>query len=35
MMGDNSKLKKATGWAQTIPLEKTLKDILDFFRNKA
>jgi len=30
--GDSSKFKKETGWYQEIPLEKTLKDMLDYWR---
>lgn len=29
---DYSKLHKLTGWTPTIPLEKTIKDTLDYFR---
>ena len=31
--GDNTKLRTATGWAPEIPLEQTLADILDWWRN--
>lgn len=31
---DSSKFKKVTGWTSKIPLEKTLKDLLDYWRNK-
>ena len=34
LLGDNSRLKKATGWKPKIPLEKTLKDTLNFWRQK-
>jgi len=34
LVGDNSKIRKATGWEAKIPLEKTLKDTLDFWREK-
>jgi len=30
---DNSKLSKATGWKPEIPLDKTLKDTLDYWRS--
>jgi len=30
--GDSSKFKKETGWKQEIDLEKTLKDMLDYWR---
>jgi len=30
--GDSSKFKKETGWSQKIPLEKTLSDMLDYWR---
>jgi len=30
--GDSSRLKTATGWEQKIPLEKTLSDMIDFWR---
>ena len=32
--GDSSKFKKQTNWQQQIPLEKTLKDMLDYWRKK-
>lgn len=32
--GDPSKIKEATGWEAEIPLEKTLKDLLDWYREK-
>lgn len=31
---DSSKFKKETGWKPKIPLEKTLKDLLNYWRNK-
>ncbi len=34
LLGDNSRLRKATGWKPKIPLEKTLKDTLNFWRQK-
>jgi nucleoside-diphosphate-sugar epimerase len=30
--GDSSRLRAATGWEPTIPLEQTLADALDFAR---
>ena len=30
--GDSSKFKKETGWKQEIPLEQTLKDMLNYWR---
>ncbi len=33
-VGDNSKFKDLTGWEPKIPLEKTLEDTLEFWRNK-
>lgn len=30
--GDTSKLKKETGWKQEIPLDKTLKDMISYWR---
>jgi GDP-4-dehydro-6-deoxy-D-mannose reductase len=32
LLGDNSKLSGATGWEPTIPFEKTLGDLLDYWR---
>lgn len=32
LVGDNSKFKKATGWQPRIPFEKTLEDILNYWR---
>ncbi|MCU0638861.1 MAG: GDP-mannose 4,6-dehydratase [Candidatus Krumholzibacteria bacterium] len=31
--GDNSAFRKDTGWEPVIPIEKTLADLLDFWRN--
>lgn len=31
--GDNSAFRKDTGWEPVIPMEKTLADLLDFWRN--
>jgi len=32
--GDSSKLKEKTNWKQEIPIEKTLKDMIEFWRKK-
>jgi len=32
IFGDSNKFKKDTGWEQKIELEKTLKDMLDWWR---
>lgn len=32
MVGDNSKFIRATAWEPEIPIEKTLKDLLDYWR---
>lgn len=34
LQGDCSKFKKQTGWKQTIPFEKTLEDLLDYWRER-
>ncbi|MCJ7582332.1 MAG: GDP-mannose 4,6-dehydratase [Candidatus Aminicenantes bacterium] len=34
VMGDNEKLFMATGWKPGIPLEKTLRDLLDYWKEK-
>ena len=34
MRGDSSKFQKATAWQPEIPLQQTLKDLLDYWRNK-
>ncbi|HRF76561.1 MAG TPA: GDP-mannose 4,6-dehydratase, partial [Chitinophagales bacterium] len=33
--GDSSKLKNDTGWEQQYPLEQTIKDMIDYIRNKS
>lgn len=33
IVSDNTKIKKATNWQIEIPLEQTLKDTLDYWRN--
>lgn len=35
LRGDPSKLRAATGWTPQVPLEQTLRDVLDFFRREA
>jgi GDP-4-dehydro-6-deoxy-D-mannose reductase len=32
LLGDNSKFVKTTGWQPTIPFERTLQDMLDYWR---
>ncbi|MEM2870339.1 MAG: GDP-mannose 4,6-dehydratase [Thermoplasmata archaeon] len=34
IMGDSSKVRRATGWRPRIPLRKTLQDTLDFWRRR-
>ena len=34
IFGDSSKLKKDTGWEQTFALDQTIKDMIDYIRNK-
>lgn len=34
LLGDASKFRKQTGWKPEIPLEKTLKDLLDYWREQ-
>lgn len=34
LQGDNTKFCKQTGWAPEIPLEKTLSDLLNYWREK-
>ena len=33
LIGDNSKFRKQTGWKPEIAFEKTLRDLLDYWRN--
>ncbi|MNC51081.1 GDP-6-deoxy-D-mannose reductase [compost metagenome] len=35
MAGDSSRLRQATGWKPEIPLEVTLKDLLNYWRGQA
>lgn len=34
LMGDSSKFKEATGWNPEIPFEKTMEDLLNYWREK-
>jgi len=34
LLGDSSKFHKATGWKTEIPFERTLQDILDYWRDR-
>ncbi len=34
LLGDCSKFREKTGWRPTIPFEKTLEDLLDYWRQK-
>ena len=34
LLADSSKFRKLTGWAPTIPFEKTLSDLLDYWRER-
>jgi GDP-4-dehydro-6-deoxy-D-mannose reductase len=34
LLGDNSKLRDETGWAPVIPLETTLRDTLEYWRDR-
>lgn len=34
LLGDCSKFQKETGWKPQLPLEKTLKDLLDYWRER-
>lgn len=34
LVGDASRLRERTGWGPTIPLERTLTDLLDYWREK-
>jgi len=34
LLGDNTKFVKATGWQPTIPFEKTLEDMLEYWRSR-
>ena len=32
IVGDVTKLKRDTGWKQSIPMEQTIADMLDYWR---
>ena len=34
LQGDCSKFKEKTGWSPKIPFEETMKDLLDYWREK-
>lgn len=34
LIGDPTKVRKATGWKPAIPFKKTMKDLLDFWRER-
>lgn len=34
LLGDSAKFRRATGWAPTIPFEKTLEDLLNYWRTE-
>jgi GDP-4-dehydro-6-deoxy-D-mannose reductase len=34
LVGDNTKIKAVTGWVPEIPLEKTLKNIVEYYRGR-
>jgi GDP-4-dehydro-6-deoxy-D-mannose reductase len=34
LVGDPSRLRAATGWEPTIPLDRTLGDLLDYWRER-
>ena len=34
IVGDVTKLKKDTGWKQNIPMEQTIADMLEYWKNK-
>ncbi len=35
LVGDSTKFREATGWKPEIPFEKTLEDLLDYWRERA
>ncbi len=34
LWGDSSKFRAATGWTPMIPFEKTMEDLLDYWRRR-
>jgi GDP-4-dehydro-6-deoxy-D-mannose reductase len=34
IFGDSTKIRTETGWSPQIPLEKTIRDLLDYWREK-
>ena len=34
LLGDNTKFKNQTGWEPEIPFEKTMKDLLQYWRER-
>ena len=34
LIGDNTKFVKQTGWKDTIPFEQTMKDLLEYWRER-
>jgi GDP-4-dehydro-6-deoxy-D-mannose reductase len=34
LIGDSTKFRERTGWEPTIPLERTLADLLDYWRRR-
>lgn len=35
IIGDSARLKQRTGWAQAVPMEETIAEMLDYWRGKA
>jgi GDP-4-dehydro-6-deoxy-D-mannose reductase len=35
LLGDRSRIKEATGWEPRVPIEETLRDLLDYWRRAA
>ena len=34
LVGDSTRIRRLTGWAPSIPFEVTLKDILEYWRQR-